>query len=220
MFVASHLVLSYPPMRAPVVARLGEQGFRALYSVLAVALIVWVVKAYNDAPMQVVWTPPIGLRHLSLLIMPFACILLVAGVTTANPAAIGTGRPEIAARPPAGILKVTRHPVMWGIALWGVAHLLANGDVASILLFGGMTVLALAGSYAQDIKKRLQLGAAWAAFAAQTSFLPFAAVAQWRARLTVSDIGWWRIGLGLALYALLLVAHNWLFGVSPLPLAM
>lgn len=181
---------------------------------------MWVARAYVDAPIEVLWTPPIGLRHLSLLIMPFACILLAAALSTANPAAIGTDRPEIAARPPAGILKVTRHPLMWGIALWGAAHLLANGDAASILLFGGMTVLALAGSRAQDAKKRLQLGADWEAFAARTSYLPFAAVAQGRARVTFRDIGWWRIALGLGLYALLLALHPWLFGVSPLPLAM
>ena len=217
LFVASHLVLSALPLRAPLVSRMGEKGFRGLYSLLSLALLVWVVLAYRDAPVVDVWTPPIGLKHLSLLIMPFAFILLVAGLTTPNPSAIGGGQPEIVNAGPAGILKVTRHPVMWGFALWGVAHLLANGDAASLILFGGITFLALVGARAQDAKKRRQLGADWEGFAERTSFVPLAALFAKRASLRPGEIGWWRIALGLVLFAVLLWLHPWLFGVGPLP---
>jgi uncharacterized membrane protein len=216
LFVASHLVLSYPPLRARLVAGIGETAFRAVYSVLALALLVWVAMAYRDAPIVAVWSPPIGLMHLSLAIMPFACVFVVAGISTPNPTAIGGERAEVLAAGPRGILKVTRHPVMWGFALWGIAHLLANGDASSIVLFGGITLLALVGARGQDAKKRQHLGTAWQTFAAQTSFVPFAAAR--RTRPSLGEIGWWRIALGLALYALLLWLHPWLFGVSPLPL--
>jgi uncharacterized membrane protein len=218
LFVATHLVLSHPPLRRRIVGVLGEQGFRAAYSVLALALLTWVSFAYRDAPIVDLWIPPIGLTHLSLLIMPLACILVVAGLTTPNPASLYGERAEVAARGPVGILKVTRHPMMWGVALWGVAHLLASGDWASVVLFGGLTVLALGGARAQDGKKRLQLGDAWQDYLARTSFLPFGAVVAGRTRVGLSEIGWWRIGAGIALYALLLAVHPWLFGVSSLPL--
>jgi uncharacterized membrane protein len=223
LFIASHLVLSMPTLRQALVARLGERSFRALYSLLAIVLIVWVAMAYRDAPVEDVWLPPIGLMHLSLAIMPFACLLVVAGMSTPNPSALGGDTPEVPGREPGGILpvgilKVTRHPVMWGIALWGIAHLLANGDAASLMLFGGMTFLALAGAGAQETKKRVQLGRRWDGFVAQTSYLPFAAMAAGRTRLRLVEIGWWRIAAALALYALLLVLHTWLFGASPLPL--
>jgi uncharacterized membrane protein len=218
LFIASHLVLSMPELRQALVGRLGERGFRAVYSLLAIALIVWVAMAYRDAPVDDVWLPPIGLMHLALAIMPFACLLVVAGMSTPNPSALGGDTPEVLDREPVGILKVTRHPVMWGIALWGIAHLLANGDAASLMLFGGMTVLALAGAGAQDTKKRAQLGRRWNDFVARTSYLPFAAMAAGRTRLRLVEIGWWRIAAALALYALLLILHPWLFGVSPLPL--
>jgi uncharacterized membrane protein len=217
LFVASHLVLSAPPLRAVLVSRMGEMQFRALYSLLALALLVWVALAYRDAPALDLWAPPIGLKHLSLLIMPIACILLVAGLTTPNPSAIGAGQPEIINAGPAGILKVTRHPVMWAFALWGIAHLLATGDVASLIVFGGITFLALAGARAQDAKKRRQLGADWEGFAQRTSFLPLAALFAKRSKLRAGEIGWWRIAVGLALFALLLWLHPWLFGVNPLP---
>lgn len=218
LFVASHLLLSYPAIRSPLVARLGESAFRGIYSVLSLALLSWMAWAYRDAPIVDAFVSPIGLRHLSLLLMPFACIFLVAGLTTANPSAIGGDRGEFLKNGPVGILKVTRHPVMWGFALWGIAHLLANGDVASLILFGGITLLALGGAWAQDAKKRLQLGEAWMAFAKRTSFLPFAALIGGRNRMAPAEIGWWRIGLGLAVYAALLWLHPWLFGVNPLPL--
>jgi uncharacterized membrane protein len=165
-----------------------------------------------------VFSPPIGLQHLSLLIMPFACIFLVAGLTTANPSAVGNDSKELFSTGPIGILKITRHPVMWGFGLWGIAHLLANGDVASLILFGGITLLALGGAWAQDGRKRRQFGDAWVGFTRRTSFVPFAALISRRTRMSPAEIGWWRLALGLAVYGLLLWLHPWLFGVSPLPL--
>lgn len=218
LFVASHLLLSHPPLRGPLVARLGEAGFRGAYSVLSLSLLTWMALAYRDAPIVDAFFPPIGLQHLSLLIMPFACIFLVAGLTTPNPSAIGGERSDFLNHGPVGILKITRHPVMWAFALWGIAHLFANGDVASLILFGSITFLALAGARAQDAKKRQQLGAAWAGFAERTSLVPFAALIRRRIRMAPAEIGWWRVGLGLAVYAALLYLHPWLFGVSPVPL--
>lgn len=140
LFVASHLILSLPRIRDPLVARLGENTFRALYSAIALGLLLWVALAYRDAPIIDVWYPPIGLMHLSLLIMPLASILFVAGLTTPNPSAIGGGQSDINAGP-VGILKITRHPVMWAVVLWGFAHLLANGDAASLILFAASRCL-------------------------------------------------------------------------------
>lgn len=223
VFVGSHLLLSARPLRAPLVARLGERSFRIVYSVISLGLLFWVARAYGSAPVIQLWLPPIALKHVSLSIMPLACILVVAGVSTPSPMAIGFAPQSVAARGPVGITpigitKVTRHPVMWGIALWGVVHLLANGDAAGMILFGGITLLALVGARAQDGKRRGQLGAAWDAYAAQTSYLPFAALLAGRTRLRWSEIGWRRLVFGLALYAVLLRGHPDLFGVSPLPL--
>ena len=118
---------------------------------------------------------------------------------------------------PVGIMKITRHPVLWAVALWGTAHLRASGDAASIILFGGITLLALVGAAAQDARRRVQFDAVWQAFAERTSYLPFAALLRKRTRLRFGEIGWWRIALGLGLFAFLLWLHPWLFGVNPLP---
>lgn len=216
LFIVSHLLLSSPKIRETLVKRLGEFQFRAVYSTLALALIAWVALAYGAAPVIDLWHPPTALRHLSLSLMPVACLLLVAGVSTPNPSAIGGDARRTAVRGPVGINKVTRHPVMWSIGLWGLLHLLANGDVASLILFAGMSMLALGGAAVQDQKKRRLLGPAWDGYAQQTSYVPCLALIQGRTHMTWHDIGTARIAGGFALYLVLLLSHRWLFGVNPL----
>lgn len=218
LFVASHVVPSMPAVRPRLVGVLTEKGFLAAYSIVSIALIVWVVHAYNIAPYVALWDPGTGLRHLSLGVMPLAFILVIGGLTSPNPSAVMQDGERIAAAGPAGMLRITRHPVMWGIALWGVLHLLARGDAASLVFFGGFTVLALGGAWAQDLKKRAQLGAGWQTYEAVTSFVPFAALIGGRTRLRFAEIGWWRIAAGLVGYAVVLALHPLIFGVDPWPL--
>ncbi len=217
-FVGSHLLLSARPIRHALVALLGEMAFLGVYSSIALATFVWMIEAYAAAPYLELWSPPTALRHLSLTVMPFACILVVAGLTSPSPAAVSLDPQALAIRDPLGIQKITRHPVMWGFALWGVSHLLANGDAAAMLLFGGNTALALLGALHIDARKHLLLGHRWQRFASATSFVPFEAIIRGRTSVSVREIGWWRIGSGLVLYVLLLMAHPWLFGVYVWPL--
>lgn len=218
VFIASHFLLSAPPVRRPLVRALGEWPFLVLYSVVALLLFSWVLLAYGAAPFVEVWAPPTALRHLSLTVMLLASILVVAGLTTSNPSLAGVDSRAISERGPEGILKVTRHPMMWGFGLWGITHLLANGDAAGMILFGGMTVLALAGAFAIDAKKRALMGDAWESYCARTSYLPFGAILSGRTRVTLGEVGCWRLAGGVALYIVLLAAHGRLFGVNPWPL--
>jgi uncharacterized membrane protein len=148
--------------------------------------------------------------------MPVACVLLVAGLTSPNPLSIGAGaRGFHAARP--GIVSVTRHPVIWALALWALAHIPPNGDVATLILFGLLAGSSLAGPPSLDAKRRARLGAAaWAELAGATANLPFAAQATGRARLDGRGIGVWRLIGGAVLYWLLLAAHEAVVGVAPL----
>src|SRR3546814_8355689 len=81
--------------------------------------------------------------RVPLLVMPLACILLVAGLTSPNPTLVGgerffDGAPE---SPAVGILSVTRHPFLWGTGLWALSHLLANGDLSYVVIMVGIAVL-------------------------------------------------------------------------------
>lgn len=213
VFVAAHIVFSGTPLRGKLAGAIGEGPFRGLFSLIALAAMVWLVWAYGNAPLNELWDVEV-LAWVPLVLMPFALILLVAGITAPNPSAAGQEgrfRGEIQAR---GILRITRHPLQMAIALWALGHLLVRGDTASLWFFGALLVLSVTGSISLDRKKAGQLGDRWRAFMVQTSLVPFAAIAAGRNRLSLQEIGWWRIVLGLAAYGLLLVGHEDLFGVG------
>lgn len=217
LFVGSHFVLAGPPVRAAIVGRLGEQPFLGLYSLVSIVLLVWMVLAWRDAPYVELWVAGAALYYLSLVVMPFAFILLAGGFLTPNPTALMQDKVLQGEDPAHGIIKVTRHPAMTAFALWALVHIAANGDLATVIFMGALLILALVGMVRIDAKRKAAAPDAWARFAAVTSRVPFVALAQGRTTMALSELGWWKIAVGLLLYALFLAVHGWLFGVSPLP---
>jgi uncharacterized membrane protein len=210
-FLGTHFVSS-TPLRAVLVRGIGDRGYLVVYSLAAFATLGWMIWAYNRAPTQPLWP---GLRLLPALVMPFALILAACAYSGRNPTAIGQARAMKSEEPARGIIRVTRHPLMWGIVLWGVAHVLARGDLASLLFFGGFVALAGFGTVLIAARKARDFGADWQRFAAVTSNAPFAAIAAGRNRFSSGEIGLKRIVVGLALYVVLFFAHPYLFGTRP-----
>lgn len=216
-FVGTHLGVSSSTLRPALVERLGERAYLIVYSALSLVAIVWLTSAWNVAPQVPLWYPGPGLRHAALALMPLAFLLVVAGLSTPNPTAVGQ-RPDPDTREPAtGILRVTRHPFLWGVALWATLHTLANGDLASLVFFGAFAALSVAGAFLIDAKRTRAAAPGWGVFLQSTSNVPFAAVIERRQRLSLREIGLARAAAALALYVAVLWAHPLLFGVSPLP---
>lgn len=213
-FVISHLGLSGKAARDSLVARLGEKGFRGVYSLIALLVLVMMMLAYSRAPSIFLWVPGHGLRHLPLLIMPVALILIAGGVLGPNPSALRKSDALDQTEPASGVLRITRHPMMWGIALWAVAHILANGDFASLFFFGGFLLTAILGSLHLDRRMASEQGERWARFAAETSYIPFAALLSGRQRWSWAELGKPAF-LGLGAFIVLLFLHPYLFGVRP-----
>jgi uncharacterized membrane protein len=218
-FVGGHFLLSSRPLRPLLYARFGERGFRLIYSAAMVASLVWVLVAYRNAPVVPVWDPAPVLAWVPLLAMPLAAILLVAGLTSPNPTLVGGERflDGAPGSPAVGILSITRHPFLWGTGLWALSHLLANGDLTSMVMMGGIAVLSFGGMHHIDLRRESNLGSTWGPMKLTTSVLPFAAVLSGRSKVDWRGIGWWRPALGLVVYAALLHLHRGLIGVSPLP---
>lgn len=216
-FTGGHFALASAPIRDRAVEALGEEKFRALYSVAMIGALAWLLLAYRDAPYIEAWTPADWTRWIPNLLVPVACVLLVTGITTRSPTSVGGE--AMLAEPTTfkGILTVTRHPFLWGTGLWALGHMATNGDLASVLLFGGIAVLSFAGMPALDAKIRRKVDSAWGPLAMTTSIVPFMAVIQGRTQLDLAGIGWWRPALGLVLWVLLYGAHPFYAGVSPLP---
>jgi uncharacterized membrane protein len=209
-FVATHLVAS-TPLRAALVRGVGARTYLGVYILLAFATLGWMIWAYAKAPPDPLFP---GLRWLPLGVMPFALVLMACGFSR-NPTLVGADRLLKSPEPARGILRVTRHPVMWGLMLWSASHIVARGERMSAIFFGGFLALAALGTLLMDQRKARTLGEDWKRFAAVTSWLPFGAIAQGRNRFDAREIGWRNPAIGLALYAAFLWAHPLLFGVRP-----
>jgi len=216
LFVFIHM-LSSTPLRAVIVHATGERAFRGLFSVVSLAVLAWLIWAYGRAPHEPLWAAAPWTHWVPIVVMPFACLFFVFALTTPNPTSAGLESRIELNLPATGILKVTRHPLFWAFALWAAAHIPANGDLASLYLFGAILLLSLVGMPLVDRKKEARFGAAWGPFALTTSAVPFVAALQGRAKLTLADFSLWRVALGLALYVVLFYGHPMLIVVPVLP---
>jgi len=212
-FCGSHILLSSTRMRGSLRDQLGERGFLAVYSLTSLVIFAWFVAAYSAAPTIALWPRQRWTALVPVSVMPLATILLVAGYSTRNPTAVGMERLARVDDPAPGILSVTRHPVMWAIGLWAVSHLIANGDLSSVLFFGSLACLSLGGTVLIDHKKQLALGSNWSRLAQVTSNLPVAALLAGRTKLRWRDLGILRVAAGLLLYAVLYLAHPIITGL-------
>ncbi len=215
VFILTHNIAAIRPLRAALAAGLGERTFRVSYSLLSLAVLAWMFAAYSGAPYVELWEKTEWTRWIPVHVMPFSSILLTAGLASPNPLSLSPAPGGYdPARP--GIVAVTRHPLMWALILWAGSHIPANGDAASLILFGLILALALTGPPSIDAKRRRTLGEAeWRRLAAGTSSIPLAAALTGGLRPNARDVGYGSIAAGLALYAAMLWAHEHLFGVSP-----
>ena len=138
VFLATHLFVTMRERRAAAIARLGQNGYRAVFSVVALASLVLIVWGYSHAPLVVMWSPPGAMRHVTIGLMLLASVALAAYFV------------------PSHVKAWLKHPLLVAVKTWAIAHLLANGDLASMLMF---LVFLAWGVYARiAAKKRGDVG--------------------------------------------------------------
>ncbi len=199
-FLATHFATS-TPLRPKLVAAMGEWPYRGLYSLVAFVTLVWMIWAYATAEHDHLWTGP---RTPPFVAMPFAFVLLACGYWR-NPTMVGADKLLKAEEPARGMIRITRHPIMWAVMLWSASHLIARGDLKAVVFFGGFLVLAALGTILVDVRKKADPD--WARFAAVTSNVPFLAIAQGRNRIVWREIGWLRPLAGLVAFGGVLYFH-------------
>lgn len=217
LFVALHSVPAIPVIRQYLIDRLGRRLYLGLYSLVSLISLGWVFHSSFGLDYVELWPPAAWQAWVAVILMPVALFLLVAGLISPNPVSITFHRG--AARYGA-IVAITRHPVLWGFILWAGSHVIANGDLRSLVLFGGLGLFAALGLILAERRGRRRVGAAWSDLAATTAILPFAALLVGRARLQV-DVHLF-VGLLIASLVtawLLAGGHAALFGADPLALA-
>lgn len=201
--VLSHFLVASTPLRSHLVHRVGEPRYFGFYSALTLVAFVWLIAAYFLAPTLVLWTTP---GWAAVLLLPVAIasgVLIAAGLSTPNPAVVRQEHLFEQAEIVQGILRVSRNPFFWGAGQLGVIQIIVLGDLATLFAFGSVAFLGIFGSFVLDAKKARQHGAAWRAFAAATSNVPFLAIIRGRQRLSIREIGWRRLSSG---FGVLLIA--------------
>ncbi|MBI3773108.1 MAG: NnrU family protein [Gammaproteobacteria bacterium] len=215
-FVGIHVFIAASPMRQQIIKGIGEKAYFGLFGVSALLGLVWMVWAYRHAPYQELWGQVYRFRGLALVGVLLAIFFAVLGLISTSPVAMRR-RPSSAELDGArGIYRITRYPLLTGVAIWATVHLLFNGDLASLIFFGGFVALAIGEVRGIERRQREIHGEAWGRFSAQTSVLPLLAILRGRNHLTLAEIGFWRLLAALLVYVGVLHGHEHLFGVSPL----
>ena len=214
-FLAIHFGVSGTSLRARLVGAMGEKAYRGLFSLASLGGLIWLIRAYSAAPHAELWGQLLTLKPLAAPLVLLAFLLVVIGLATPSPTVVG-GEAKLSRDVPArGILRITRHPFLWGVAIWALVHLTINGDLASVILFGSLFVLAVGGTASIDQKRRRDFGEHWQKFALTTSNAPFAAIVSGRNQLgpALREIGIVRPLIAVAIYAAVFSFHARFFGV-------
>ena len=211
-FVLGHVVLSSLAVRKHLEKLFGAKPYPGIYSLLAIGAMYWLVAAYRAAPYIELFRAPPWTRWIPNIVMPVALIFFFGSLTTRNPT--GVAQEKFVSAEPTGILRITRHPMLWGFALWGLAHMTTNGDIASLILFASMAILSIVGMLHIDSRRKVTLGEAWIPFAEKTSLVPFA---KGHVGAALREMGWWRFVVPIVLFGALLHFHKTVIGISALP---
>jgi len=222
-FALIHIGISATGVRTAIVGRIGEGPYRGLFSLASLALLAWLIQAYVvmradpfDQLNEGLWAPADWLRWPAYVFIVFGLTLAFTGLLTPGPTLAGFEKRSLAqAEPARGVLRITRHPFLWGVALWGLGHALVNGERFALMLFGVLALMSVLGARSIDRKGRARDPEAWAPFEDATSNFPFAAIVQGRNRFVLSEIGW-RVLAGFAIVVVIAVFHQRLFGVAVL----
>ncbi len=208
-FFLTHSIPVRPAVKSRLVNVIGTRGFGFVYSVLSVGMLSLLIWSAGEAPYVQLWPQMEWHRHAAHLGMLAVCLILALGVARPNPFSFGGARNDSfdPARP--GIVRWTRHPILLALALWAVVHLVPNGDLAHVILFGVLGGFAIAGRALIDRRKRRVLGASrWYALDTARKAAPrFHAPRSW-------PVLFIRLLIGLAAFAALLLAHPHVIGVS------
>jgi uncharacterized membrane protein len=185
VFLGIHLLPTAPGLRSGLAKRFGEGAFKAVFAVVAALGLVLIVVGYHKLQLEPaknpqIWMPPVWTRHVNFLLMLGALILLVAAYV------------------PSRIRTAAKHPMLAAVKLWALGHLLANGDLGSMLMFGSFLAWAVFDRI--SVKRRGALGPLGTA----------------KASSNLNDVAVVVIGAGLWLF-MLLWGHAHIIGVPLLP---
>ena len=220
-FLGIHLMISGTPVKERVIGFIGGICWYIAYALLSLIALVWMCVAFaialnnQDNLNLVLWTAPLFLRVLALVFTFIAFLLVVLGFLTPSPTNL-YALYQLPEKPVYGIIRVSRHPVLAGIGLWALIHIICNGNLAAWLFFGTILAQCAVGALNIDRKRLALMGDLYASIKKRTSILPFVAIIEGRTAFAPEELGYARMFLAVSLWAVFTVLHELLFVVRAL----
>ena len=202
VFVLSHVVIVRTGLRPALVDRWGERTYLLIYSAFSLVLMGWVIGSVMTADRTLLWATPVWSYWFAAITSAIGFALIGIGALVPNALSVSFVKAGFDPQRP-GIVGWIRHPLIWGLTLWGVAHVPANGDWPSLVLFAGSAVFGLIGVVA--IERRLKRRAGperWSELTAGRGHVD--------QRSAIAAV------LGLLLWVVSLMLHPTFFRVDPL----
>ncbi|MCY3876405.1 MAG: NnrU family protein [Rhodobacteraceae bacterium] len=201
VFVASHVVARRSGLRPALVRRLGEQAYLTIYSVVSLLLLTWVIWALLAADRIMLWSAPAWSYEFAAVATFAGFILIGIGSIVPNPNSVAFRKTGFDPDRP-GVVGWVRHPLILGLALWGLAHVPANGDWPSVILFGGTALFGVIGVVSFERRLKREFGEdEWSRLTSGRGHLDRRAV--------------FGAAFGVVLWVAFIVLHPVLFGVNP-----
>lgn len=218
LFVGTHFLPTRRGLRDRLIGAMGRRAYFSVYGLVSLLVVIWLISAANRAPYVPIWWQHEWHRWVPALAMPVAIFLAVLGAGGTYPHTLG-GRRSAQPDPAApGMAALSRHPLLWALVLWSLAHLVANGDVAHGILFGGFALLSLAAMAIFDRRAQRSMDPEeWAATRRATRLLSLRPSADRDWLKACGPVLLRSALIAAALYLLILVLHEPVIGVSPLP---
>lgn len=206
VFFLTHSIPVRPANKAKVVAQLGARSFTLSYSALSIAALSFVIYAANRAPIVELWPWAPWQNHVTLLAMAVSVTIAALAIARPNPLSFG-GRYNLSFDPQApGIVGWMRHPLLVALLIWALGHLVPNGNLAHVILFGIFAGFSFLGMRIIDRRQKRILGAEeWQRLSSTTR------------HIRLSANGLVRLAIGAGVYALLILLHGPVIGAYPLP---
>lgn len=215
-FLAIHVMISASSLKNRVIEKTGAPAYYILFSLLSLIGLIWMGVSFglalNDSLNVVLWNSGPYLRVLGIIGNFLAFLLVVIGYTSPSPTSLGALW-QMPDQPVHGIIRVSRHPVLAGIGVWALTHMICNGNLAAWIFFGTLLVLCALGANTIDRKRLTLLGETYAKIKRRTSIVPFVAILEGRAQFEAGEIGVVRPILAVSVFSVFLVLHELFFTV-------
>ena len=213
-FLCIHLMISGTTMKEQIIAKIGGIAYYILFSLFSIGGVIWMIIAFGLAlgdPMNVVlWKSETFLRVIGLFGNFLAFLLVVVGIVTPSPTNLGALR-HLPDKTVYGIVRISRHPILAGIGIWALTHIICNGNLAAWIFFGSMLALCALGANNIDRKRLALMGETYASIKRRTSIIPFVAIIEGRTAFAPEELGVARMLLAVSMFSAITALHELLF---------